>query len=198
MVEKMNSGTKRDALLVFLLLAFTYAYFFHDPAWNGNSRLGLTFAIVQERRLTIDSFHNQAGTITGDKAFYNGHYYSDKAIGSSLVATLFYTPLYLLEQLLNIKLGVVELKYLLTFFSIGLPSALAGSLMYILCMQVTVTGPEFVSTIGINLGTMIFPSALFSLVTISRLLLFGAFSDFSPKLTLVIAGKVFYSWLAFP
>src|SRR5215210_178809 len=117
----MNKGTKREALLVFLLLAFIYAYFYHDPGWNGNSRLDLTFAIVQEGRLTIDSFHNQEGTFTKDKAFYEGHYYTSKAIGSSVIAAFFYFPLYWLEQLFNLRLDWGEIKYLLTFLSIGLP-----------------------------------------------------------------------------
>ena len=69
----MNSATKREALFIFLLLAFLYAYFYQDGAWNGNSRLGLTFAIVEEGRLTIDSFHDQDVTFTEDKAIFNGH-----------------------------------------------------------------------------------------------------------------------------
>jgi hypothetical protein len=173
----MTSGTKREALLVFLLIAFTYAYFYHDASWNGNSRLGLTLAIVQEGRLTIDSFHDHEGTFTGDKSFYNGHYYSDKAIGSSLVAVLFYFPLYRLEQLLNFKLMLGQIKYLLTFFSIGLPSAIAGSLMYMLCKQVT--GNKFrayVSTIAVSLGTMVLPfSVSFFGHQLAGSLLFGAF-----------------------
>ena len=114
----MKNGTKRETLLVFLLLAITYSYFYHDPGWNGNSRLGLTFAVVEEGHLTIDSFHNQVNTFTRDKAIYNDHYYTTKAIGSSLTAVFFYFPLHRLEELLNIKLKLGEIKYLLTFFSI--------------------------------------------------------------------------------
>jgi hypothetical protein len=173
----MNSATKKEALFIFFLLAFIYAYFFHDPAWNGNSRLGLTFAIVEEGRLTIDSFHDQGGTFTEDKAIYNGHYYTSKAIGSSLMAVLFYFPLYRLEHLLNVKLSLEQVKYLLTFFSIGLPSALAGSLMYVLCKQVTGNRFQaFASTIAVNLGTMIFPySVTFFGHQLVGSLLFGAF-----------------------
>src|SRR5689334_14544672 len=108
----MNSATKREALFIFLLLAFMYAYFYHDGEWNGNSRLGLTFAIAEEGRLTIDSFHDQEATLTEDKAIYNGHYYTSKAIGSSLVAAFFYFPLYRLENLLDVKLTITQLKYL--------------------------------------------------------------------------------------
>ena len=173
----MNIGTKREALLVFILLALVYSYFYHDPGWNGNSRLDLTFAFVQEGRLTIDSFHNQEGTYTRDKAIYDGHYYTSKAIGSSLVASFFYFPLYHLQKLLNIKLDWGEVKYLLTILSIGLPSALVGSLMYMLCKQVT--GNRFhsyVATLSICLGTMMFPfSAIFFGHQLAGSFLFGAF-----------------------
>jgi hypothetical protein len=173
----MSFATKKEALLVFLLLACTYVYFYHDPGWNGNSRLGLTFAIVEEGRLTIDSFHNQVGTFTKDKAIYEGHYYTSKAIGSSLVAALFYYPLFRLENLLGFKLAIGELKYLLTFFSIGLPSALAGGLMYVLCKQVT--GKKlhsFVFTVAVNLGTMMYPfSVIFFAHQLAGSLLFIAF-----------------------
>jgi hypothetical protein len=173
----MNSATRREALFIFLLLAFVYAYYYQDGEWNGNSRLGLTFAIVEEGRLTIDSFHDQEGIATGDKAIYNGHYYTSKAIGSSLVAAFFYFPLYQLEHLLNVKLNLTQLKYLLTFFSIGLPSAIAGSLMYVLCKQVSGDKVKaYVATIVVALGTMIFPySVTFFGHQLAGALLFGAF-----------------------
>jgi hypothetical protein len=174
---KMNSATKKEALLVFLLLAFIFAYFYHDGGWNGNSRLGLAFAMVEEGRLTIDSYHDQPGTDTEDKAIYNGHYYTSKAIGSSLIAALFYFPLYRLEILLNITLSLQQVKYLLTFFSIGLPSAFAGGLMYVLCKQVMGDRIQaYVATLAVNLGTMIFPySVTFFGHQLVGALLFSAF-----------------------
>lgn len=173
----MNKGTKKEALLVFILLALVYSYFYHDPGWNGNSRLDLTFAFVQEGRLTIDSFHTQEDTYTRDKAFFDGHYYTSKAIGSSLVAAFFYFPLYYLQELLNINLAWGEIKYLLTILSIGIPSAMAGSLMYILCKQVTGNRVQsYVVTLAIGLGTMIFPfSVIFFGHQLAGAMLFGAF-----------------------
>lgn len=46
------------------------------------SQLALTRAIVDEGRLEIDSYYNE----TGDRAYYNGHYYTDKAPGLSFLA----------------------------------------------------------------------------------------------------------------
>jgi hypothetical protein len=149
--------TKR-AFLVFILLVFMYGYYFQDPQSNGNSRIGLIFAIVQEGRLTIDSYYDAPGTQTIDRAFYNGHYYSDKAIGTSIVGVLFYAPMYLLMKLTGHPLSLLQIKYLLTLFVVGLPSALAGSLLYILCETISKNVLKaFLATLAVTLGTMVLP-----------------------------------------
>jgi len=57
-------------LLIFLLLFIAYSYFdYPNGGWNVNSRLGLTRAIVEKGRLTIDNYHNATFMFTGDKAF---------------------------------------------------------------------------------------------------------------------------------
>lgn len=167
----------RDARLVFLLLALTYAYFYHDPGWNGNSRLGLTFAVVKEGRLAIDTFYDQEGTETGDISFYNGHYYTDKAIGSSVVGGVFYLPIYALEQLTGWAPDTGLLKYLLTVLSIGLPGALAGSLMYILCKALTGSAWQaLVITLAVQAGTLLLPfNMIFFGHSLAASLLFSAF-----------------------
>jgi len=145
---------KKDAVLVFVLLAMTYSYFYHNPGVNGNSRVGLIFAIVQEGRLTIDSFHEKEGTETNDKSFYEGHYYSDKAIGTSVVGSIFYLPVYLVTQILGLNLSTWIVKYFLTFSVIGLPSALAGSLIYVVCKIISASELRaFIVTVAITLGT---------------------------------------------
>ena len=168
---------QKDALLVFILLAFTYAYFYQDASDNGDSRLGLTFAIVQEGRLTIDTFQARKGTTTQDKAFYEGHYYTDKAIGTSLVAVFFYLPLYGFTWLTHYQLTLQLTKYFLTFCTIGLISAFAGSLMYLLCKHIS--GNRFwayIVAIAIALGTMCMPySIVFYGHQLAAALLFCAF-----------------------
>ncbi len=62
----------------------SFAYFVGPPAWNQNSRFALTRAIVERGTLDIDPDHHT----TGDKAYKDGHFYSDKAPGSSLLAAL--------------------------------------------------------------------------------------------------------------
>lgn len=68
----------------------TYAYFIGPPAWNQNSRLALTRALVEQRSTIIDPYH----VTTGDKSFRDGHFYSDKAPGASLLALPGYALVY--------------------------------------------------------------------------------------------------------
>ena len=80
------------ALLVPLALAVfcTYAYFIGPPAWNQNSRLALTRALVEHGSTIIDPYH----ATTGDKSRRDGHFYSDKAPGTSLLALPAYALFY--------------------------------------------------------------------------------------------------------
>src|ERR1700693_6077895 len=70
------------ALLLFSVIFFSYAYFYEGGGWNQNSRLDMVRAIVEQGTLRIDAYHEN----TEDKAFANGHYYSDKAPGVVLLA----------------------------------------------------------------------------------------------------------------
>jgi len=167
---------RRDALIVFCLLAFVYAYFYQPGGYNGDSRFGLIFAIVQEGRLTIDTYQDREGTATGDKAYFNGHFYSDKAIGPSVVGAIFYVPFYWMQRIFNHP-SQATVKMILTFLVIGLPSAIAGSLIYILCLYLSGSrSRSFIVTMAIALGTMYLPySIIFFSHQFSSSLLFGAF-----------------------
>jgi hypothetical protein len=73
---------------LFLGILLVYAYFLPRVAdWNGNSRIDLTLALVEEGRLAIDSFYAN----TGDYARYGGHIYTDKAPGLSFLAVVPYS-----------------------------------------------------------------------------------------------------------
>ena len=176
----------KDSWLVFILLAIAYAYFYQDPGWNGNSRLGLTFAIVREGRLTIDSYYNNdaSGLKTGDKSVNNGHYYTDKAIGSSLLAAVAYYPIYGLMLLTGHEWEIWVQKYLLTFLVTGLPSALCGSLIYILGCYLSKSRLMALGvTLVIALGTMCFPFSVifFGHQLAASLLFIGFFLIFQLK-----------------
>jgi tetratricopeptide (TPR) repeat protein len=112
---------KRNTLFVAGILII-YACLFHpDPGWNVASRLGLVYSVVDHGSLSIDAYHEA----TGDKAFYRGHFYSDKAIGHALPGI----PLYALARLILTPLGLAPgstvFHYLLKTMLVSLPSALA-------------------------------------------------------------------------
>ncbi len=177
----------KDALLVFMLLTVCYGYFYQDPGWNGNARLGLTFAIVREGRLTIDSYYNNdaSGLSTGDKSVYKGHYYTDKAIGSSVLGALVYYPIYAVIRILGHPVAIWIQKYLLTFIVMGLPSALAGSLIYLFCLYLSKSRPKsLVVTLAVALGTMSFPFSVtyFGHALAAALLFIAFFAIFLAKI----------------
>src|SRR5256712_13515877 len=73
---------KRRALLISAVAFISYAYFYQGGGWNQNSRFDLVRAILERGTLRIDAYQEN----TGDKALFNGHYYSDKAPGLALLA----------------------------------------------------------------------------------------------------------------
>ncbi len=117
----------RIGLFILVMLIASYGYFIHrGPQWNADTRLDLTFALVDQHSITIDSYQEN----TEDKSFHNGHYYTDKAIGSSLLAVPFYS---LFRQGLFSSLppeAYFLIRYMLTFFVVSIPSAIFGMLFY--------------------------------------------------------------------
>ena len=78
----MDRRRFRAGFGVFVILMGSYAYFWHSRDWNTASRLMLTYAVVDQARLSIDGLENQ----TGDRAHYRGRYYSDKLPGYPFLA----------------------------------------------------------------------------------------------------------------
>ena len=78
----MDRAWRRACVGVFVLLLASYAYFWHSRDWNTASRLMLTYSLVDRGSLAIDGLQDQ----TGDKAFFQGRYYSDKLPGYPLLA----------------------------------------------------------------------------------------------------------------
>jgi hypothetical protein len=175
-METLPRSYRKDALIVFILLTFFFAFFYQDGESNGNSRFGLIFASLQEGSLSIDHYYNQVPTKTVDHSFYNGHYYSDKAIGPMIIGAILYAPLSLAQQLFHHP-SQETVKVILTFLGIGLPSAIAGSLMYILCLYLSRSRlRSYLVTLAITLGTLYLPySVTFFSHQLTSSLLFSAF-----------------------
>jgi hypothetical protein len=73
---------QRVATVVAVGLLASYAYFYGAGGWNQNSRFALIRAILERHTLQIDAYQLH----TGDRALWQGHYYTDKAPGASLLA----------------------------------------------------------------------------------------------------------------
>jgi hypothetical protein len=117
----MPTAYRKDALIIFILLALTFAYFYQGGGSNENSRFSLIFSSIQESRLSIDDFYNKADTYTIDNAYFNGHYYSDKAIGPAILGAVFYAPLSWMQKNFNYP-SQADVKWILTFLVVGLPA----------------------------------------------------------------------------
>jgi MFS family permease len=120
---------------LFVLLFASYAYFYQAGGWNQNSRFDLVRAIINDHTLRIDPYVHS----TGDKAYYDGHYYSDKAPGLALAAVpivgLVRPVMHLFGGDPETYRGIALLSYLATVFTAGLFTALAGVSLYTLCME---------------------------------------------------------------
>ena len=78
----MTARQQRTAAVLGVTLFLSYAYFYPAGGWNQNSRFALIRAILERHTLRIDAYQLH----TGDRAFWRGHYYTDKAPGASLLA----------------------------------------------------------------------------------------------------------------
>ena len=175
----LRSGPPLLAVL-FVILLGVYAY--TPPRWqdwNQNSRFNLTRAIVEQQTLRIDDYADN----TGDYAEYEGHLYTDKAPGLSLLAVPFYGLVELLEPLgigsianrvaqsgsLESTLnpegeGLSESRvdsalalYVVTFFTVSIPGALMIVVLAYLVQRLTgCQTAGILSGLAVGLATPVF------------------------------------------
>ena len=80
-MTRSGSDRRLSWILGFGLIV-SYAYFYQAGGWNQNSRFAMVRAIIERHTLQIDAYQLH----TQDRAFWEGHYYSDKAPGAALLA----------------------------------------------------------------------------------------------------------------
>ena len=140
---------RRVSLPLFARVFGTYAYFYQAGGWNQNSRFDLTRAVVEQGTFSIDAFQEN----TGDKARRDGHWYTDKAPGLSLLAV----PAYALVHAVRPG-AVVAGSYLGTVVAVGLPSALAALALFALGRAFGLTAAwAAAATVAYALGTLALP-----------------------------------------
>jgi hypothetical protein len=120
---------------LFFLLFLSYAYFYQAGGWNQNSRFALVRAVTNDWSLRIDPYEGN----TGDKAYFEGHYYSDKAPGLALMALVVVEPARLIYQGVGgdpeTFRGLALLSWLAAIFSVGLFTAWAGVVLFDLARE---------------------------------------------------------------
>ncbi len=126
---------RRDiSLLLFVTLLGTYAYFWPWRGWNESTRLMLTYAIVDRGTIAIDGLEAQSGDIS----FVNGHYYSCKAPGQSMLGVPVYAALKLSGVAHPTEVPRIRYwwpDYVLNVTASALPTALLGVLLYWTALQ---------------------------------------------------------------
>ncbi|CAN5515392.1 hypothetical protein BH09SUM1_BH09SUM1_20770 [soil metagenome] len=150
-------------LWLFAAVLFAAGFLYHPTAgWNPNSRLDLIFAIVDRGTFTIDDYHDTEPYATGDKAAFEGHFYSDKIIGVSLLGL----PAYWMMRTLNG--GAVDYHpahYVIKAFAVSLPAAISTLLFLSLLIRtgtpprraVIITAVSFFGTMWFGYGTVFYP-----------------------------------------
>ncbi len=125
---------KLAGFFLFLSVLLSMVLLYHPqppgtPDWNENTRMNLIFALVEERRWTIDSFFDQDPYRTRDVAYFDGHHYSDKIFGVSLLAL----PFYVLQRTLAGGMPDYALAHWwMTSMAVSLPAAISLVLFWLI------------------------------------------------------------------
>jgi len=123
------------ATLLGVVTFLSFIYFYEGGGWNQNSRVDLLRAIVEHHTLEIDVYHEN----TGDKAHFQGHYYSDKAPGQVFLAVPFALATRPALRAMGIDpqspRGVLALSYTVIAGTAALPMALAAVCLFFLALR---------------------------------------------------------------
>lgn len=125
----------KTATLLGVVAFLSLIYFYEGGGWNQNSRFDLLRAIVERHTLQIDAYHEN----TGDKAHFQGHYYSDKAPGQVFLAVPFAVVARPVLRAIGTSpespRGVLALSYIVTACTAALPMALAAVCLFFLALR---------------------------------------------------------------
>jgi hypothetical protein len=163
-----------STLFLILCTAFCFAFYLqiYPNLLNPNeaSRLLLISAIVDDGTMTIDKAIQRYGD-TGDKSQFQGRFYSNKAIGYSLLAL----PFYVLIRPANLDADLVV--WVLRIFVNWVPLALFYLFFFrYLKNTLQLKAKAYLVAAGFFLGSLIFPfSQLFISHVLNGLLWFVAF-----------------------
>jgi len=136
-------------------------------------------AIAVEHRFEIDTSQLDPAWSefrTDDRSFFNGHYYSDKAIGSSLLGAAVWAPVHLALQMAGLPAHGRVFKVGATCLAMSLPCALLAPLIYGFVASLANGRLALLVTSAIIFGTPVFRySTGFYGHVLAGLLLFATF-----------------------
>jgi hypothetical protein len=149
----------RAYLLLFAFLYLPYVYFNHSDGWNQGARFAQLHAVVMQGTLQIDKYHEPIG----DKAFIDGHYYSEKAPAIALLALPAFAATVAVQKWMGVdpdtQPGWRWSEWITTAGSVAILAALGGVAFFALLQRRLGAGIALVATIALFLGTITWPYA---------------------------------------
>jgi hypothetical protein len=182
------SDAHKNAVVLFVLLAASYGFFYQCGGANQNARLAMTRSLVEDRVLHINRFSATTHDVRiyqarpQDQLRYPGLpvlVYSNKAPGSSFWAVPFWAACwYGLGEVIQTEwIRLTVSQYVTTFFALGIPSAAGLALFFLWLVHVTgrLRASSFV-TLALGLGSPFFPySTMYYSHSLAAVVLFTAF-----------------------
>jgi hypothetical protein len=145
--------------LVFLALFVPFGYFNHSDGWNQGVRIAELHAIVLKRTIRIDAYHE----LTGDKAYIDGHYYSEKAPAMVAFALPAFAATVSIQRALGLDPDAQPAwrasEWIATAASVGLLAALGGVAFFALLVERFDPFTAVLGTFGLFLGSITWPYA---------------------------------------
>ena len=153
--SRLDAHVRRE-IIIALALLLCFGFFQQVPAWNEYSRYDLVRALVEDGTTRIDRFQEN----TGDKAFFDGHFYSDKAPGTALLGV----PIYALLSLTFDAAGAgipdpLTAIQALAFVESGVFTVLLVLLLLRFLRPAVGEGWALIISLGYGLGSIAFPFA---------------------------------------
>lgn len=157
---RIQMRTRFAELLLFVLLWGSFAYFHHSrPGWNVNSRLALTYAVMERGTFQIGDYWKRPDLETDDVAVFRGRVYSDKIIGVSLLGLPAFAGVRMAELARGRAFSDPLRRYLVTLFSVGILASMSGVLLLRLMLLLTPglsLGAALILCAGTFLGSQLF------------------------------------------
>ncbi|MDD5688054.1 MAG: hypothetical protein PHE88_09520 [Elusimicrobia bacterium] len=141
--------------LVLIILFFSYLLFLPPTSDdNERSRLALTYSIVDTHTFNIDKYEK----LTIDKAYKDGHYYTDKAPGISLLAV----PVYAVLRIFNFPPAPKPAyRYIFAVLFSAIPTIILVFYIYKFLLSITIEEKTAkLILIAYSLATIAFPFSL--------------------------------------